>query len=312
MVYLFIMVSGFSLAHSELSRRQRGQRTTLYEFLRRRAWRIMPTYYTAIAVSLVAASALERMARWSGLEPPTVFHQLSMPGVIAHLVFLHTSYHNWMFQIEPPLWSIATEVQLYFLFPALIGLTARLPWPLAGLLATAPAWIGWALGWRPPLLGFIILLDLLVWFVIGILAAKIVLAWQRIPHRVLLVAAVLCVAEGIYFGTGTWRDLPAIRAVWAFGFACALIGLYGVPHSSWNVLAWPAMRRLGSWSYSLYVIHFPILVATGMVVSELALPAFEKTLAGTVIGAGAAVLAARLLYQWVELPSLRRVHRRPS
>ena len=48
------------------------------------------------------------------------------PGVVlSHLLLVHNLDERWIFKVDPPLWSVATEWQIYWLFPGLLAVWRR-------------------------------------------------------------------------------------------------------------------------------------------------------------------------------------------
>ena len=120
-VNVFIVLSGFSLmlpvARSEDKHLRGGTRHYLF----RRAWRILPPYYAALALSLLALLTLpQRMTALhehlgTGQSP-----DFSTGSLLSHLAVLHNLSPDWSGRINMALWSVATEWQIYFLFPLLL------------------------------------------------------------------------------------------------------------------------------------------------------------------------------------------------
>ena len=106
-VVVFIVLSGFSLA---LSPARRGWRLDgISRFARRRAWRILPAYWAALAFSLVVA--------WLVVAPP------GEPAPDAKSVGVNGLLVQNLVGAPSPnrsFWSIAVEAQLYILFPVLL------------------------------------------------------------------------------------------------------------------------------------------------------------------------------------------------
>jgi peptidoglycan/LPS O-acetylase OafA/YrhL len=64
--------------------------------------------------------------------------------------------------------------------------------------------------------------------------------------------------------------------------------------------AWPPLLRLGRISYSLFLIHFPVLLLVSAVVARLAPVGPWTGLLGLVAAFALSIAAAALLYRWVE------------
>lgn len=147
-VGIFIVLSGYSLmlpvARSEDGRIPGG----LSGFFKRRALRILPPYYAALACSL----GILFLARW-GMNAlhlvsgdNTVASQVSPGSILTHLLLVHNWSSRWNSTINGTHWSVAAEWQIYFLFPLLL-----LPlWRRFGGLAAVGA--GLLLGLAPLLL----------------------------------------------------------------------------------------------------------------------------------------------------------------
>jgi peptidoglycan/LPS O-acetylase OafA/YrhL len=288
-VAAFIVVSGFCLQHA-LDRRHPGQVGVDWrDFFRRRCRRIMPAYYACLAFSLVVAIFLT--SRQSGM-PWAQYVPVTWENTLAHVLMIHHLNPEWMYKINGVLWSISIEFHLYLLFPLLaVGLTRRGPATmLAGigsltflLLAVAPGsqklypWyallflLGMAssrLAGRVPRegssdpeaargLGLGLLeraraswgavgdVERARWALVLGLAATIAacLATKTLAAR----DACFAMAVAAMLVLGAWRE----RREWA-----------PEPGPLGRTLAWlgtPRLVALGGFSYSLYLIHHPLL-----------------------------------------------------
>ncbi len=197
-------------------------------------------------------------------------------GVVAsHLLMMHNLDGRWLYKVDPPMWSVATEWQIYLLFPALLAV-----WRRRGIAAAVAA--GFALGYAVAALatplGNPALRQLCPWyaglFAIGMAGAVA----SRGPRPAaagpapggLLAAglglvALLCAAS-VSAGIGNPYVVAADPLVGA-ATACLLVRWArraapgsGAPRPP--VLRLLESRRavaLGSISYSLYLIHYPLL-----------------------------------------------------
>jgi peptidoglycan/LPS O-acetylase OafA/YrhL len=253
-VVVFIVLSGFSLA---LSPARNGWRLDgIGSYARRRAWRILPAYYAALAFSLVLA--------WLVVPPPGEAAPDAGSVVVNGLLL-----QNLIGAPTPDrsFWSIAVEAQLYVLLPLLL-LTVRRRGPIV-MVATVTlvvATVGIVGPHVPRLSTFVVQSppDLAVLFAVGVVSAGIVAAggtWRWWPWAALgLAAPVLAViaSQGSVWTLDHlfWVDLALGPAI-----ACLLIGLAtGHPASLLRVLDTRPLRSLGSSSYSLYLTHGPIVV----------------------------------------------------
>jgi peptidoglycan/LPS O-acetylase OafA/YrhL len=121
-VVMFIVLSGFSLA---LSPARHGWRLDgVSRFARRRAWRILPAYWAALAFSLAVAWLIVHAP---GQGVPDAKSVVVNGLLVQNLV--RAPSPNGSF------WSMAVEAQLYVLFPLLLLMVRR--WGAIVMVATA-------------------------------------------------------------------------------------------------------------------------------------------------------------------------------
>lgn len=267
-VNLFFVISGFCLALQRWRRRAQGgaQADPLRAYARARFRRIVPAYWVALAVSTLVTAALQ-------LDAPG--HILA--ALVSHTLFLHGFVHSHFLAINGALWSMATEVQFYALFPALAAVHERVrPWAfvlaaLACTLAfrlavlelpnadhaageiTVAAWLAYQLPGR------------LSEFVLGMALAQLYVdpaLWARCRPVLMILAAPLLLLGLWARGWG-----PAYLPDLALGLAYA--ALVGVVLAHRDTIAASAIGRwlnvhgasFGRASYSFFLIHIPILLA---------------------------------------------------
>src|SRR5437588_5758665 len=111
-VVVFIVLSGFSLA---LSPARHGWRLdAVSRFAQRRAWRILPAYWGALAFSLAVAWLIVPQP---GHGVPDARSVLANGLLVQNIVGAHSP--------NAAFWSMAVEAQLYLLFPLLLLLVRR-------------------------------------------------------------------------------------------------------------------------------------------------------------------------------------------
>ncbi|MFI2205533.1 acyltransferase family protein [Streptomyces sp. NPDC020192] len=300
-VVFFLVLSGFSLA---ISPARHGWRSGGFgQFLRRRAWRILPPYWAALAMSLIISWSVVP-ASHSG--PPTGTSIL-VYGLVAQDMFTAPTPNG-------AFWSIGVEAELYLLFPLLLFIRrwwgaavlvacVTLPVIARGLMATDASPVEGD-NWLAPHLAPV--------FAAGLVGAGIVVASdrvQRLPWGWFAVLAALPVlALGVMQGSVWtvnhyfWIDLAIAPALTMLLAAVAT----GRPAILVRLLTTRPIQSLGSFSYSLYLIHLPIVMT---VIRRLAphfvspgLPVFWFTL---IVALTASVLGAWLFSKTFEIPFQR-------
>lgn len=252
-VAAFIVISGFCL---ELSLFQNGDGKVgpLGKFYKRRARRILPAYYACLAISVVVC--IQVTSRQSGM-PFQLYLPANTETILAHVFMVHNWSVDWMYKLNGVLWSIAIEAQLYVIFPLLVLSITKIGkwWTFLGALVVAGVFMAFAKDamklypWYLPL------------FVLGMTSAHFAyrphlragtMPWGgRIVGSLLLIGAI---AACVLNGNLAVDDLPfgASVACFAYAWTCDPSGIIYRVFSSRPLVA------LGSFSYSLYLIHHPI------------------------------------------------------
>ncbi|AVV47105.1 acyltransferase [Streptomyces sp. P3] len=300
-VVFFLVLSGFSLAISPARHGWRSEGVA--EYMRRRAWRILPPYWAALCMSLVIAWFVVP-ASHSG--PPTGGSVL-VYGLLGQDVFTAPTPNG-------AFWSIAVEAELYAVFPLLLFVRRRTGAALLVALVTLPVVVRGLMApggtpvegenWLTPHLAPV--------FVVGMVGAGVVAASDRVRRLpwgwFAVLAALPVLALGVIKGSVWtlthyfWVDLAVAPAMTMLIAAVAT----GGPAVLVRLLTARPLRILGEFSYSLYLIHLPIVLA---VIRRVAphfvspgLPTFWFTI---VLALPVSLLAAWLFSRLFELPFKR-------
>jgi peptidoglycan/LPS O-acetylase OafA/YrhL len=277
---------------------------SLRTFARRRAWRILPPYWAALTFSLAMTWFVVAQPGW---PIPTV-RSVWVDGLLTQDVFAAPSPNR-------AFWSIAIEAQLYVLLPLLLLLVRRVS---AVAMVAAVAGVVGTLGLLAPhvpllddgLIAFTP--DLAVLFAMGVLAAGIVSAGARVrslPWPAFAVAATVPVVALIAVAGSTWtiEHLFWVDLAWGPAIGCGLAALATSQRGPLvALLDTRPLRSLGSFSYSLYLTHAPIVIAVsyGLVLGRVA-PGTPTFLVLTAVLLPVTVGFARLFAAVFELPFQR-------
>jgi peptidoglycan/LPS O-acetylase OafA/YrhL len=257
-VVVFIVLSGFSLA---LSPARHGWRLDgVSRFASRRARRILPAYLAALAFSLLVAWLVVPQP---GNTAPTG-KSVAVNGLLVHNLFQAPSPNR-------SFWSMAIEAQLYIAFPLLLLLVRRVGGlAMVGAVTILVVTAGIVSPHVARLHSFVIQSppELAALFAMGIMAAGIVGAskdqtggrWHLLAFAAAAPVLLVISLQGSRWTLAPrhllWVDLALGPAV-----ACLLLGLAaGRPRPLVGLLDSRPIRSLGLSSYSLYLIHAPIVV----------------------------------------------------
>jgi peptidoglycan/LPS O-acetylase OafA/YrhL len=326
-VNLFLVISGFSLAWPFMNGSGARERYSLAGFFQRRVQRIVPPYYASIVLIYLLALGFDFVLRSSfaaqvAQHPPTFAALESASHLWPHLLLIHNLWPDHVSTINGSYWSLALEFQLYLLFPLLIEAMRRWGvWRVAGGVLALQLAYRWSLEATLPaqLLTqheFVLPAALpgrMFEFAAGIAAAAAVAEPANPIHRLMREYRGAMVAVlgwlGVAFFASSSHRLPSsvTDLMWALGFV-ALIIMTSV-RATWlsRWLSWRPVAALGLASYSVYLLHQPLIERLGY----LTLLRFRP---GTAFFIGLALLpvvvaVCLLLFVAVEKPSLRWIQR---
>jgi peptidoglycan/LPS O-acetylase OafA/YrhL len=311
-VIAFFVLSGFLVARPFLDHLIDDRRLRLGRYARARSLRILPAWWVVLLVVLLVSN-----------HPV-----LGDPRQLLLLATLQHSYDQELLRnVIPPAWTLVIEVSFYVAMPLLL-LAARRPLArfhrrtrigIVGALLVASViatmwlhryWLDPDTQPHPDLRPFSFALP--VWwdaFAFGMLAALAIAAGRgQVPlaRELRYAALVPALAAWEYFGD------PGVDRNTLFAGACALaiVGIAGAdPVFVTRALALPALRRIGWWSYGMYLWHLPIqyaLVRLGLIHHDQP----SSTWIWLPVMLLLATTAGWLSYRFVEAPLLLRIDRR--
>jgi peptidoglycan/LPS O-acetylase OafA/YrhL len=290
-VYLFFVLSGFVLA--------RAANRVDFDWFAYFPSRLVRLYAPVGAAVLLAALFILLVPRtgtsgsqWVNLHPPGYPPQ----GILLDLTLVTGVYGT------TPLWSLQWEVLFSLLLPVVLILAARRRPALALVLSIAVSTAGFY--FVAPFLMFMPM------FAIGVAVSKL---WERIAIVTERISAVrfghlawLAILIGaLLFTTSYWLMVPHLSVLRATLLSRPLI-LVGVTvllvvAASWiparRLLSIPPIAWLGRISFSLYLVHEPVVVSMAYL-----LPGTHWAIAAAIV---AALALAVLFFVVVERPSHR-------
>lgn len=256
-VMVFLLLSGFCLYFPCVAKNpQDPVFTTGYgTYLKRRFTRIAPPYYWAGLLCLILVPFPQlAIGTWSGTVP------VDAKVIASHLLFLHNLIPSHSSKIDYPMWSIGLEWQLYLLFPLMVWAFRKVnPWVVIGATFLLSGVIRVGHRSLPAVVAPILRdgpLSYLHVFGLGMVVAALTVHRKRIAPNWALGAVAIGGLLAIRLGSGGGLVHDTASAALAFA-----ILLLATDHQSAvaHALSKPWLVALGVFSYSIYLIHAPLL-----------------------------------------------------
>ena len=297
-VQVFLVIAGFLAAASLAPDGTLRVERPVARILQRYGRLIMP-YLAALTVCVLVAAVVRPWLDEEVVPASPTFGQLVAHGLLLQDLLGYES-------LSTGVWYVAIDFQLFALALLLVGLPSMLQ--RAG--GSAPQ--GLRARWLPVALVFglavasLVLfnrnagLDDTAFYFFGTYGLGMLVFWiGRATRSSTWQSAIALVA---LVGAGAlaidWRSRIATALVTALLIAVAQRRNWLSP-KHWPVVAMPLVR-LGRMSYSLFLIHFPVLLAMNAAVANAGPHDSWFDACGLVATFGLSVVAAALLYRWVE------------
>ncbi|GAA6618418.1 acyltransferase family protein [Scytonema sp. NUACC26] len=316
-VVVFIVLSGYVLMLPVVRSQSGCLSGGWLKYFKKRSQRILPPYYIALVFSLILGVLIVQLNKFSIFswhESPDYgeFHPMfSFKDVFTHLLLIHNFSRSTLGSINSPMWSVAVEWQIYFLFPLLL----------------IPVWRR-----------FNLFLTVLVAYLIGLAPFYFVKGFDAAHSWFLGLFALGMVASDIGFShkpkliklrkSLRWDWLAIVFAVFAFITEWQKLGLDEWISDSFCALATaclliyctncimlgknqPFVLRLfetrwlvvlGGFSYSLYLTHGAIVTVVGNFLLNLRLSPVTFLTTFYLVAVPLSVLIAYLFYLAFERP----------
>ena len=272
-VAVFIVLSGYCLM-LPVARSADGQLPgSVVRFFQKRALRIVPPYYAALLLCLLLIRFVPILGNLSESNWNIALPAFTPGVIISHLLLVHNLSPNWIFKIDYPMWSVATEWQIYFLFPFLM-LPIWRRFGIAALLAGVFVfWMAIHLLFHARFDGAGLHLGSLFSFgmagaIVGFSHKPSVISWrERIPWGLCTLVSFAALA-GILFWRRELIEKHTSHIDLLAGLCVTCLIVYCTKHLLTDTSSRPAVLAvmesrfavgIGRFSYSLYLIHAPAL-----------------------------------------------------
>jgi peptidoglycan/LPS O-acetylase OafA/YrhL len=265
-VMLFFVLSGLVLALPYL----RGRAQAYPTFLVRRILRIYCPYLGALAICIAGAAIWHGDLHHGDFAAPFWSEPVQPMLVLQHILFL--GVYQWQ-QFDFVIWSLIDEMRISLIFPFVALLIIRVRARTAILLGVAGSMLAFIFTRNRPPLGvtsnLMMTVHFVAFFILGILVAKHLaslsaryLSLSRLARTAVLVLSfVLYYCSIAAFGVfgHNWAGFMADWAVVLGAIGFIFVGLNSPTAKRFLNSTVPAF--LGRISYSLYLVHAPVLLA---------------------------------------------------
>ncbi len=289
MVILFFVLSGFLIHLQQLNgkaKKSSADFINIKSYLIKRVLRIYPTLLLSMAISWVSGSIIMQIN--SSHDANADF----TVKTFAENFFLIPTGKTW--GNNGPMWSLRHEWFFYIIYPALLFLSRKrvlLPAAVAFLLFFCGL-----LNYQVPYIGEATF-TLIIWW-LGAALAEAYVAVEGYRLSILRGACVPAVILAFVVNPGPFRDL---------GMGIFFVGIIAILLTkktkavNGTILKF---RFLGDFSYSIYILHFPLL----LIIRELIIKNTKRLPNHLWFAAGAVIIVLPIIYLLfllVEKPSLK-------
>ncbi|MDR3547984.1 MAG: acyltransferase [Candidatus Pacebacteria bacterium] len=267
-VVLFFILSGFVLSIPAINARAQAYRV----FAIRRIFRIYIPYLAALGIAILGSAFFHRSVTHCELFNSSWSGPVDQHLIIQHLTFIG-DYPT--IQFDPPIWSLIHEMRISLVFPILCALALRLT-PRNSLIAA----FGMSLLSGIPNLFLLSLrgtnsitnsFHYAALFVVGIYVARkrtaLTDAFNKVSKYARGAIALLSILLYVYGGYVLKELLAKVSThsfhlsdwITALGAACLIVVSLS-SSSIHRVLLWFPIRTLGTMSYSVYLLHYIVML----------------------------------------------------
>lgn len=299
-VQVFLVIGGFLAAQSfQRLLRDNPQSASTPQFFLQSIWRRYLRLSKPFIVAMVCAvvfAALAALLEGSHIAWPSLYQ------LFAHVLLIHDILG--VPALSAGVWYVAIDLQLYVLFALLMWLGCVMarhcvlsPMRLAGgfvvvLTVLSLLWLNRQPQW-----------DEFGFYFFGSYGLGVLCGWavSRPNWGLWVMAVVALVGLALFI---QWRDRIALA-----GLVAVLLVLSQRCYVNSVRLGSGHFARLGDMSYSLFLIHYPVLVLCGAVAARWTNASVSMQLLAFVAAWALSLAAADLLFRWVEQSAIPNKNR---
>ncbi len=312
-VDVFFVISGYLMA---LLYGHMGSLADVRKFYEKRLNRLLPAYFVVLFLVVVATALIVLPNALADTIRYAWYAALLIPNIG---FWLDASYFNGnYFKPIQHFWSLGVELQFYLVFPIIMYLSRRSKVLAGAMLLSSLALCFFVTGISPKTSFF--MLPTRAWeFMFGVMLAPTVwhtFSWSSVPNVLRTLIAKLTEWRTA-LGALAMLAIIASTAIplteldhpkWAALAVCALAAFVivaGLPEKFISSFVGKSIIKLGTYSYSIYLVHFPIIAL-------LSYEPFDTFLVGsfspvaTLLAIALTAVSAAALYYGVEMPLRRR------
>ena len=298
-VDVFFVISGFLITSLLLDEIENYGRIDFSRFYIRRFKRLFPSFILVILITMIAAYILFDQQKFISVAKTAL---VSVFG-ISNLYFYKTASYFDLSSIEKPLlhiWSLSVEEQFYFIWPLALFATYRFVLRSSKYFYFVVATIFLLtiyFNLNHPVATFYLPFFRFYEFLLG--AGLALFPWKQLAKRkharTYFFASIIALPT-IFLTLDSTSLLPG-PATFLLMIPIVYLITNGEIRSRLNILDMKSLKYIGKRSYTIYLVHWPIIVLYLENKSRQQLSVFEAVLLMLIV-----LLVSEFLYRFYELP----------
>jgi peptidoglycan/LPS O-acetylase OafA/YrhL len=262
-VDVFLVISGYFISRNLIYELQ-NEKFTFYGFYTKRLRRLFPALIVTLSLVLIAGYFILPPVNYERLGESTLFSAVSLSNFF---FWSEAGYFNLDAATKPLLhmWSLSLEEQFYLFWPLLLFLIykylRKYTIVMVGILIVISVGLGEFYFSQSPEAVFFLIPFRMFEFLLG--ASCIWL--ERFSHKIpklssellFIIGFLLIIVSAVVFDHTT--PMPGLLSMIPCGGAVLIILNGKVDFSSWSLKNVP-MELIGKASYSIYLVHWPLVV----------------------------------------------------